>query len=183
LKMLAEIITEKVVVPEGVQVSVDNNVVSVKAKGELSRDFASKQIIITLDNDAVVLTSKKASQREKRMIKTFAAHIRNMMKGASEGHVYRLKICSGHFPMNVSISNDELVVKNFLGEKNPRILKFQKNQVSLKIEGDKIIAEGSSIELVGQTAANVEQLTRISNKDKRIFQDGIYLIEKDGKEI
>ena len=84
--------------------------------------------------------------------------------------------------MNVSINNEELIVKNFLGEKAPRILKI-KPGVTAKVEGSDIIIESTNKELAGQAAADIEQLTRITNKDRRIFQDGIYITEKDGKKI
>ena len=105
-----------------------------------------------------------------------------MIKGSNEGHVYELKICSGHFPMNVSIQGKELVVKNFIGEKFPRRLKIQEG-VIVKIEGEKITVEHTSKEIAGQSAANIEQLTRRPNFDSRIFQDGIYITVKDGKQI
>ena len=39
-------------------------------------------------------------------------------------------------------------------------------------------ARGSDRDGVAQTAANIEQATIVRNRDRRIFQDGIYLIEK-----
>lgn len=181
--MLAKKISEKIEVPEGVQASVQDNLVTVKgSKGELSRSFASKQIVISVEDGSVVLTAGKPSQREKRMVGTFSSHIKNMMKGVSEGHIYKLKVCSGHFPMTVESKNNEIVVKNFLGEKNPRTLKFSAD-VKVNVNGPDIVVEGINKELVSQTAANIEQLTRITNKDRRIFQDGIYLTEKDGKQL
>ena len=105
-----------------------------------------------------------------------------MIKGVSEGHIYKLKICSGHFPMNTAVNGNKFVVNNFLGEKTPRELDI-KEGASVKIEGDIVIVEGIDKELVSQTAASIEILTKVKGKDKRIFQDGIYITEKDGKEI
>ena len=104
------------------------------------------------------------------------------MKGANEGFVYRMKICSGHFPMNVSNTKEEFSVKNFLGEKVPRVLKI-KPGVDVKIEGDAVIVESNSKELAGQTAANIEKLTKIKNRDLRVFQDGIYITEMAGRKV
>lgn len=82
--------------------------------------------------------------------------------------------------MNVSVSNDQFTVKNFLGEKTPRILKLKKD-VKVKVEGDQVIVESVDKELAGQTAADIEILCKITNRDPRIFQDGIWVISKAGK--
>ena len=39
------------------------------------------------------------------------------------------------------------------------------------------------VSLAGQTAADIEQMTRRPSFYTRIFQDGIYITIKDGKEI
>ena len=80
------------------------------------------------------------------------------------------------------LDDREVIVKNFFGERAPRILKL-KSDVTAKVEGSEIIIESTNKEIAGQVAADIEQLTRITNKDKRIFQDGIYITEKDGKKI
>ncbi|MBW3003301.1 50S ribosomal protein L6 [Candidatus Woesearchaeota archaeon] len=168
---------------EGVEVKLEGTLVTLKGeKGEVSREFRNPKVKIEFVDGKVQFKAKNATKREKTMIGTFKSHLKNMVKGAKEGHVYRLKICSGHFPMNVSINNNVLSVKNYLGEKTPRTVNI-KQGVTVKIDGDFIQVESISKELAGQTAADIEQLTRITDRDRNKFQDGIYIINKDGKEI
>jgi len=179
--MKVEKLEKAVKVPEGVTVSVESNNVTVKGeKGEFSRRFADPRVEINMAENSVIVLAKNATKREKKRIFTYAVHIKNMIKGVKEGHVYKLKICSGHFPMNVENAGDKFSVKNFLGEKIPRILKIREG-TTVKVEGTEIIVESIDKEKAGQTAANIEKLTRVRGRDLRIFQDGIYIIEKSGK--
>jgi large subunit ribosomal protein L6 len=176
-------IREEIEVPKEVEIKIEKGLVTAKGKkGECSKKLLNPKLSIEVKEGKVVVSAKKATKRQKTMMVTFAAHIANMIRGANEGHVYRLKICSGHFPMNVAVSGKEFVVKNFLGEKNPRTVKI-KEGVDVKIEGDIIVVESCSKELAGQTAADIESSTRITNRDLRIFQDGIYITEKDGRPV
>lgn len=169
--------------PEGVTATVSDSTVTVKgAKGEVVRSFLHPKVQITADSEGVSFVTKKFSKVEKKIVNTFMAHVKNMCKGALEGHTYKLKICSGHFPMNVSIKGSEMEVKNFIGEAVPRRISF-KDGVEVKMDGDIITVTGLNKELTGQTAASIEKLTRRNGFDKRIFQDGIYIIEKDGKAV
>src|SRR3989338_3424734 len=130
----------------------------------------------------VVLFSKRATKREKKDVNSFAAHIRNTVKGVQTPHVYRLKICSGHFPMSVAVSGQEFVVKNFLGESVPRKFLLPKG-VKVKIEGTEVMVESADKEIAGLTASKIEQLCAIKGRDLRIFQDGCYIVHKAGKDI
>jgi large subunit ribosomal protein L6 len=58
-----------------------------------------------------------------------------------------------------------------------------KNDADVKIEGDLIYVTSQNKETAGQASADIEQLTRRPGYDTRIFQDGIYIINKDGKEL
>ncbi|MBI4016236.1 MAG: 50S ribosomal protein L6 [Candidatus Aenigmarchaeota archaeon] len=170
--------TETVAVPEGITVEASANSVKIKGpKGELSRRFVIPKISIEAKDGNVILSSKSATKREKSKLYATRAHINNMLKGVQAPFVYVLKICSGHFPMNVSLAGSKLSVKNFLGEKIPRITEIPQG-VAVKIEGDKITVTSIDTELGGRTSSNIEQLTRIARRDRRIFQDGIYIIQK-----
>jgi len=174
-------ITEKIEIPENVEVKVEKGLVSAKGpKGEVSKKLLSPRINISVKDKNVIFESKKATKREKKMMGTFKAHIKNMIKGSSEGFSYKLKICSSHFPMTASVENNQFVVKNFLGENTPRVIDV-KEGINIKVEGSDIIVESADKEAAGQTAASIEKLCKIKGRDKRIFQDGIWMTEKAGK--
>jgi large subunit ribosomal protein L6 len=181
--MRIPLLTESIEIPQKTEAKLDGRVLTIKGpKGELSREVIFQKILLAIDGKKISLSSKNATKREKTHLGTLKAHIKNMIKGVLEGHVYKLKICSGHFPMNVSATSDTLTVKNFLGEKVPRVLKLKKG-VKVSVEGAEVTVEGTDIEKAGQVAADIEQLTRITNRDIRIFQDGIYITKKSKRQL
>ena len=172
-------------VREEVVVDIDGYVVRVKGpKGELVRRLMHPCLVLSKKDNSIVIKSKekKVFKRHKMFAHTFRAHINNMVKGVVDGFEYKMKICSGHFPMTVNVDKGYVVVKNFLGEKVPRRTKVIEG-VNIKIDGDIIILSGIDKEKVAQMAAKIEQVTVIKNRDRRIFQDGCYIIEKAGKVI
>ncbi|MBI4451737.1 50S ribosomal protein L6 [Candidatus Woesearchaeota archaeon] len=168
---------EHIPLPQGVQATAIGDSLHVKGpKGELTRRFASKTIHIAAEQGGVHV-STKGTKREKTMIYAIIAHVKRMLQGVQKPYAYTMKVCSGHFPMNVTLSGKAFSVKNFLGEKVPRTMKVKEN-VTVKITGDQIIVESVDGDLAGQTAACIEKLTRIANRDLRVFQDGIYITRK-----
>ncbi len=180
---MKENLLKEIEIPEGVEAEIKDKEVYVKGgEAEAKRRFDFRNINIEKKDNKIILSAKKATKREKRMIGTISAHIKNMLKGLKEKFVYKLEICNVHFPMNVAIQGNEVIIKNFLGESRERKAKILDN-VEVTIDGNIITVESHNKEAAGQTAANIEQATRVKNKDRRIFQDGIWLIEKHGKKI
>lgn len=172
---------EEIQLPEKVEAKYDLGMLTVKGpKGEVKKKLLNQKIKILAEKGKIVLESLKGTKREKRYLYSFYSHAKNMIQGVAEGHFCELKICSGHFPMTVAVAGEELVVKNFLGENYPRKMKI-KPGVKVVVEGDKIKVEGPDKERVGQTAADIEILTHVKGRDRRIFQDGIFITNKDGK--
>lgn len=167
--------------PEGVQIVKEGFKLTIKGpKGELDRRINDKSLKVNIEGNQITLGFKKASKTEKKNLNTLTAHLNNMIKGVTEGFTYKLKICSGHFPMTVTLKGDVFEVKNFIGESVPRRLTI-KPGAEVKIQGEIIEVTSTSKELAGQTAASIEKLTKRPGFDKRIFQDGIYITHKDGK--
>ena len=171
----------EVEIPQGVNVTIENGLLKIEGPaGSIERNLRYPGIEISKEENKIKIFAKDATKTEKMLIGTFKAHIKNMLNGENEAYVYKLKICSSHFPMNVKLNGDKIVVKNFLGEVHPRTTKIKPN-VDVKVNGDEIVVSSPNIELAGQVAADIENSTKITNRDRRIFQDGIFITEKKGK--
>jgi large subunit ribosomal protein L6 len=181
--MKLERIEAKIELPEGVNADIKTREITLKSgKGEVSRKWFNKKVNVELKDKNLVVYALDATKREKTEIYTLEAHLINIIKGLTDGITYKLRICSSHFPMTVTVSVKDVAVKNFLGEKIPRVAKIIEG-VTVKMEGTELTVTGIDKEHVAQTAANIEQVCRITDKDRRKFMDGIYIISKDGKAI
>ncbi len=179
---MKEDIKKIVEIPEGVEVVINNLEIVIKSNGkELKREFDLPNITIEKTKD-LEISAKKATKRESKLIGTSVAHLKNMIKGVQEDFIYNLEICNVHFPMTVKIETDKIVIKNFLGERVDRISKIYKN-AKVEINGHQVVVSSHDKEAAGQTAANLEKATRVKGRDRRIFQDGIFITNKAGKKI
>jgi len=171
-------------IPENVRIEIKDGFLLVKGpEGENSRNFKLGKIQMTSEAGKIIIGAVGATKREKRLINTFFAHIMNMINGVQEKFEYLLKICHSHFPMTVKFENKNFIVKNFLGEKKERTA-FIPNDVDIEIKGQIITVKSINKEIAGDTVSRIEGITkRIGRRDKRNFQDGIYLIKNCGKEI
>ena len=176
-------ITEKINVPEDVNVEINgNSIIASSGSNKLEKNFYFPNVGITKNGNQVILNAKNGTKVEKRMIGSFGAIIKNMVNGVKSNYIYKIMACSSHFPMNITVDKKEIVIKNFLGEKVPRKANII-DGVNVSIEGNIINVKGIDKEMVGMMAGKIELLTKIKGRDRRIFQDGCYIIDKAGKLI
>lgn len=170
-------------IPEGVKVSLEENILIVEGKeGINKKKFNFGRLNFEIKDNKIVIGSKKSTKMEKKLMNTIVAHIKNMLEGVQNKFTYTLKICHSHFPFTVKQEGKKITVKNFLGEKLVREMALI-DGVEIEIGKDIITVKSPNKELAGQAAANFETITKIRGRDKRIFQDGIYIIDKNGKKI
>jgi large subunit ribosomal protein L6 len=173
-------IEHSIEMPEGVSASLSGGLLTVNGpKGSLSREFTSSRVSLVQDGGGLLVRTDLPRRKDKALAGTWNAHINNMVKGVSEGFSYTLRCFYSHFPMTMAVQGMEFVVTNYFGERVPRRAQIL-DGVQVKIENKTdIIVSGSDKELVGQTAANIERCTTVKNRDRRVFQDGIYRIAKE----
>ena len=176
--MRAAEVSRTIQIPDDVEVSIDGRKVTVKGtKGTLIRDFSYAPVSIERQDKTVRIWAEWPRKRESSLVGTIHSHIQNMITGVRKGFTYKLKIVFSHFPVSVKTKEKNLLIENFTGERNPRKVKTIGN-VQIKVQSEDIIVQGLNLEEVAQTAANIEQATKVKRKDPRIFLDGIYVYER-----
>lgn len=174
---------KEIEVAEGVQVAVTGSVVKISKDGkEISRDFSVGKFKIASADGKIKISVGKDNKRNLKMLGTAAAHLKNMIKGVSEGFVYKMEVASVHFPMTVKVEGDKLTIKSLLGEKHDRAADILPD-VKVDVKGQNVEVSSHDIEAAGQTAANIEKATKVRGRDRRIFQDGIFITEKPSRTI
>jgi large subunit ribosomal protein L6 len=179
-----ECVSFKIAVPEGVKLDFVGRVVKVEGpRGTVERELWHPGVQLTKeqreDGTVVIVRSDTPRKKIRAIAGAYTSHVKNMIAGVQNGFFYKLVIVHAHFPMQVSVTKDAdfLAVANFLGERKPRLAKIVTG-VKVEVKGRDILVSGLDKEAVGQTAANIEQTTRIKGYDSRVFQDGIYLVDK-----
>ena len=175
-------------VPEGVKVTVDGLKVTVEGPlGKLENDFShmGRQVHIdTLENNVIRVRGDSKRKKVKALVGTLAAHIRNMITGVTKGYTYYMRIFYTHFPVKIRVDEKAglVYIENLYGERYPRIAKMLPG-VKVKRDGKEVVTvSGINKYHVSQTAANIEQATRLTGKrrkDQRKFLDGVYMRKRE----
>ena len=162
-------------IPDEVTATMDHLELTVEGPGgSVTRRLWYPDISVTTEDDTVVIESEESDAKTNSTVGTFESHVTNMIHGVTEGWEYNMEVFYSHFPMQVSVQDGEIVIENFLGEKAPRRTPVR-GDTEVSVDGEELTISGPNIEDVGQTAADIEQLTRVSGKDTRVFQDGVYI--------
>jgi len=171
-------VSEEVAVAKGLTADFKDHVLTIKGpKGTITRRFFHPRVKMTISGGKITVEAGEVTRREKALVGTWAAHSRNMMKGVTEPFLYRMKAVYAHFPIKMQVKGSELLIENFLGEHHPRHASIL-GDTKVTVKGQELELSGTSLELVGQTAANIENATRVRDRDPRVFQDGIFITSK-----
>jgi large subunit ribosomal protein L6 len=149
-------------------------------EGSVARRLWYPDVSVTVDDDEVVIESEADDAKTMSTLGTFESHVQNMFHGVTEGWEYEMEVFYSHFPMQVTVEGDEVVIENFLGETAPRRTEVH-GDTDVEVSEEQVTLQGPDIEAVGQTAADIEQLTRVQEKDVRVFQDGVYITDKPNR--
>jgi len=178
--------TEELEIPDGVTVSVKSRVIIVTGtRGTLTKSVRHVNMDIRLIKakaNKVTLAVWQGNRKHVACLRTIKSLISNMITGVTKGFLYKMRAVYAHFPINCIIQDagHKLEIRNFLGEKTVRHVDMLEGVTvsESKAQKDELILEGADIENVSQSAASIQGICRVRNKDIRKFLDGIYVSEK-----
>jgi large subunit ribosomal protein L6 len=167
--------------PSDVSAEVDHLELTVEGpNGAVTRRLWYPDVSVSVADGHVVIESDEDDAQTMSTLGTFQSHVENMFHGVTDGWEYEMEIFYSHFPMQVSVEGEDVVIENFLGEKAPRRTEIR-GDTEVAVDEERVTLHGPDIEDVGQTAADIEQLTRVKDKDVRVFQDGVYITNKPNR--
>jgi len=164
-------------IPQGVEITFDGNVLTVKGpKGTLSETI-NKIIAVSLEGSTIAVTPTKESIESRALWGTYAALIRNMITGVTEGYSKILEIEGVGY--RADAQGQKLTLN--VGFSHPVLMEVPQG-LTATVEKNVITITGFDKHAVGQFAANVRKVREPEPyKGKGIRYRGEYIIRKQGK--
>jgi len=174
---MSKIGKQPIVIPEGVDVKIDGNLVVVKGpKGELKRELV-REIKATVNGKQVEVSVGKITKRSAALWGLTRTLLANMVEGVKNGFEKKLEIEGIGY--KAVLQGKDLVLT--LGYSHPVEFKNVPG-IDFKVEKNVITVSGIDKELVGQTAANIRKQRKPEPyKGKGIRYRGEVVKRKAGK--
>ncbi|KAH7369059.1 60S ribosomal protein L9-A [Plectosphaerella cucumerina] len=179
---------ESLEIPQGVKVHIKSRKITVEGpRGKLFKDLSHLAVSFLLPKpDLISIEIHHGSRKNVATLRTVRTLLNNMIIGVTKGFKYKMRYVYAHFPINVNLEKNQetdlwqVEIRNFIGEKIVRYVTMHAGvdvEIS-KTQKDELILTGNDLENVSQSAADIQQICRVRNKDIRKFLDGLYVSEK-----
>lgn len=164
-------------IPSGVSVEIKGNAIETKGSlGTNKRQFNDALLKISKSDKMIKIepvSEKGLVKKAVKTEKTFQKELSNDIKGVNQYFEKKMRVVFAHFPITIEVKDNKVFIKNIIGERFPRSSNIV-GTTKIEVKGQNVRVYGTSLDDVGQTAANIRKACRIRNKDSRVFQDGLY---------
>ena len=168
---------QPIVIPAGTEVSVTDNVISVKGKGGELQKNLHDDVSIVVEGDSVVVTPKNETRAAQALWGTFSSHMKNMISGVNTPFEKKLFVEGVGF--KVDLSGSKLVLN--VGFSHPVEIMVPE-ELDVSVEKNEITIKGANKEVVGQFAADVRSTKKPEPyKGKGIRYHDEVIRRKEGK--
>ena len=176
-KQLEKLSTE-LEIPNGVTITYKKPMITVQGPlGKTWKSFRKIPVTIDISENKVLFKAQGTRDKSRAIMNTSRSLIRNLCEGVIEGYTIKMKIVFSHFPITVKVDGKKVLIENFQGERAARKTNIW-GETKVVPKGDDVIITGHVLTDVSQTAAEIENGSRVKNKDHRVFLDGVYKFEK-----
>ena len=168
-----------VIVPDGVNVSIEAGNVLVKGKnGELSCHYDEDHVSVEMKEGKVVVSPKSETKESRALWGTTRANINTLVKGVSEGFTKELELIGVGYKARVE--GTKLIMS--LGYSHDVTIETPKGLKITCASPTQISIFGADKQLVGQTASEIREWRKPEPyKGKGIRYVGEYVRRKEGK--
>ena len=166
--------TTEIQIPDDVNVSLKGSMLHVQGPlGHVYKNFKKIPVVIEVDDKKILVKQTGNRKKHYAIRNTAKSIIQTLCAGVVDGFTMKMKVVYSHFPITVKVEGKKILIENFQGERAPRICVIR-GDTKVAVNGDDVIITGPVLTDVSQTAANVQQKSKVKNKDHRVFLDGIY---------
>ncbi|WP_334075699.1 MULTISPECIES: 50S ribosomal protein L6 [Paenibacillus] len=167
-----------ITVPSGVDVTLDNSVITVKGpKGTLSREL-HKDIKVSVQDNQILVERPSDNKLHRSLHGTTRSVVSNMVSGVTEGFSKSLELVGVGY--RASKSGEKLVLN--VGYSHPVEITPESGIAFEVPSNTKIVVSGINKERVGEYAAKIRSVREPEPyKGKGIKYEGERIIRKEGK--
>ncbi|KAL9127489.1 MAG: hypothetical protein Q9217_003645 [Psora testacea] len=179
---------EALSIPDNVKVHIKSRIVTVEGpRGKLVKDMSHLSVCFSHPTKSTInIELHHGARKNVATLRTVKTIINNLVIGVTKGYKYKMRYVYAHFPINVNIEKNsetglyDVEIRNFIGEKIVRRVTMLPgvDVETSKSQKDELQLTGNSLENVSQSAADIQQICRVRNKDIRKFLDGLYVSER-----
>ena len=169
-----------VIIPNGVTVTINGNVVSVKGKlGELTYAYDENHVSVKLEDNKVAVSALSETKQSRALWGTARATINSLVKGVSEGFTKNLELVGVGYKARVEGSRKLVLSLGFSHD----VIFEAPSSISLACPAPtQITVSGADKQLVGQIAAEIRKYRKPEPyKGKGVKYEGEYIRRKEGK--
>lgn len=165
-------------IPNGTEIILADGILTVKGKkGELKKEFKTDTVSVDIKDNQVTFAPQKDSNFAKALWGTYAAHVKNMIKGVTEGFEKKLAVEGVGYKWEVNGKN----VKMNLGFSHEVLVAIPEG-LTVTTEKSAMTISGIDKELVGLFSAKIRDFKKPEPyKGKGIRYDGEFIRRKQGK--
>ena len=166
-------------IPAGVDVKVEDNVVSVKGpKGTLSQSV-NQNIGVTIENGELKVSRPNDEKENRAMHGLYRALIHNMVTGVTTGFTKSLELVGVGY--RAQADNPSQLTIN-IGFSHPVVVKAPENVTFATPNPNKITVSGIDKQVVGEIAAEIRAIRKPEPyHGKGIRYEGEFVRHKEGK--
>ena len=147
-----------------------------QVSGKLTKNLSHLAVSFTNPKKNIInIELHHGARKNIATLRTVRTIINNLVIGVTKGFKYKMRYVYAHFPINVNLDKNnetglwEVEIRNFIGEKIVRRVTMQAgvDVETSKTQKDELLLMGNSLEDVSQSAADIQQICRVRNKDIR----------------